>query len=66
MSLVEQLLTTRTPLELAKELAATAKDNAALSERVARLETELFWLKVPTQDDERDYQIKAGPAPAVE
>jgi hypothetical protein len=49
MSLVDQLLATRTPLELAKELAATAKDNAALCERVARLETELFWLKVPQE-----------------
>ena len=36
MSLVDQLLTTRTPLELAKELAATAKDNAALLFRSRR------------------------------
>lgn len=43
--LVEHLLDTRTPMEMAKELAATARDNALLRERVARLECELFWLK---------------------
>lgn len=43
--LVEHLLAERTPLELAKELAQQAKENAALRERVARLEVELFWLK---------------------
>lgn len=32
---------------LAKDLAQQAKENAALRERVARLECELFWLKVP-------------------
>lgn len=47
--LVEHLLAERTPLELAKELAQQAKENAALRERVARLEVELFWLKaMPT------------------
>lgn len=43
--LVEHLLAERTPLELAKELAQQAKENAALRERVARLEMELFWMK---------------------
>jgi cell division protein FtsB len=47
MSLVDQLINTRTSLDLAKELASTAKENAALREQVARLETELFWLKAP-------------------
>lgn len=46
MSLVDFLLQNRTPLELAKELAATAKDNAHLKEKIARLECEVFWLKV--------------------
>jgi len=32
---------------LEKELAQQAKENAALRERVARLECEVFWLKVP-------------------
>lgn len=43
MSLVEFLLDTRTPLELAKELAAMAKRNAALEDEVGQLKTELFW-----------------------
>jgi hypothetical protein len=53
MSLNEMLATW--PRErLEKELAQQAKDNAALRERVARLECELFWLKVPAaQLDER-------------
>jgi|GEM_PF-6547434 len=46
MALVEYLLSSRTPLELAKELAQHAKENAALRDRVGALETELFWLKV--------------------
>lgn len=46
MSLNEMLATW--PRErLEKELAQQAKDNATLRERVARLECELFWLKVP-------------------
>lgn len=46
MSLNEMLMTW--PRErLVKELAGQAKENAALRERVARLECEAFWLKVP-------------------
>ena len=46
MSLHETLMTW--PRErLVKELAQQAKENAALRERQARLECELFWLKVP-------------------
>ena len=45
MSLVDYLFDTRTKLELAKELAATAKDKAALQNRVYLLEHELFWMK---------------------
>lgn len=49
MSLNEMLMTW--PHErLVKELAQQAKDNAALRERAARLECELFWLKVPAAE----------------
>lgn len=54
MSLVDQLMATRTALELAKELAQTAKENAALREKVTRLECELFWLKAVPTIKERD------------
>lgn len=46
MSLVNHLMASRTPLELAKDLAATAKENAALRQRAYELEIELFWLRV--------------------
>ena len=50
MSLNEMLMTW--PRErLVKELAQQAKENAALRERAARLECELFWLKVPMSAD---------------
>ena len=39
------LLDHRTPEELARELAASAKENAALKNRVHALEHELFWMK---------------------
>lgn len=45
MSHTDHLLATRTPLELAKLLAATAKENAALKDRVFALEHEVFWLR---------------------
>ena len=52
--LVDHLLAERTPLDLAKELAQQAKENAALRERVARQDIELFWLKTsPALADER-------------
>lgn len=47
MSLVEHLMTTRTPLALAKELAAEAKKNADLQRRVHELEVQQFWLTRP-------------------
>lgn len=37
--------------ELAKLLAAEAKKNAALEERVVRLEVELFWAKVALEKE---------------
>jgi predicted RecB family nuclease len=45
MSLYDHLLATRTKEALAKELAATAKENASLRDRVDALEHELFWLR---------------------
>lgn len=44
---LNEMLTTWPRERLEKELAQQAKENAALRERVARLESELFWLKVP-------------------
>lgn len=54
MSLVDWLLDKRTKLELAKELAQLAHENAALRNRVDALEHEVFWMKaaerIPTKD----------------
>jgi len=59
--LVDHLLAERTPLELAKELAKTALDNAHLKERVARLECELFWLRAQLAPPEPGvYRIDAA------
>lgn len=44
MTLAEYLLKHRTPVELARELAALAKAHAALKDRVGALEHELFWM----------------------
>ncbi|MFZ3286615.1 MAG: hypothetical protein WA191_07165 [Telluria sp.] len=52
MSLVDFLLEKRTPLELAKELAMTAKENAALRDRVFALENEVFWLRAAERNME--------------
>jgi hypothetical protein len=46
VSLVDWLLQSRTPLELAKELAAKARENAALKDEVGRLKHENFWIQV--------------------
>lgn len=46
MSLVDHLMKERSKLELAKELAQLAKENAALKRASLVLEVELFWLKV--------------------
>lgn len=51
MSLVEHLLDTRTPLELAKMLAAEARDNARLKDQVGHLERELFWMRVEENEE---------------
>lgn len=51
MSLVDHLHQTRTPMELAKELAAKAHENAALKNRVHALEHELFWMHAAERDE---------------
>ncbi len=58
MSLYDHLLQ-KPKEELAKLLAAEAKDNAALKEKVARLEVEIFWMKAR----ERDADESPGGAP---
>ena len=50
MNLTEYLLKTRTPLELACELAAQAKENAALKDRIHALKHELFWMRAVERD----------------
>lgn len=50
MNLIAWLLKSRTPAELAIDLAAHAKENAALRDRVGQLEHELFWTKVRQRD----------------
>lgn len=45
MSLVDWLMDSRSKLELAKELAQTARAKAELENRVFHLEHELFWMK---------------------
>lgn len=52
MSLVEHLLESRSPLELAKELAAMAKENAHLKNRVFELEHEVFWMKATERNQD--------------
>ena len=52
MSLIHHLITTRTPHDLAKELAAMARENAALLDRAGAAETELFWMKVAERNAE--------------
>lgn len=51
MDLVEWLLANRTPLELAKELARTTKENAALKDKIVGLEVEVFWMKVADRNE---------------
>lgn len=51
MSLVACLVANRTPMELAKELASTVKENAQLKDRAYALEIEVFWLKAAERDN---------------
>jgi hypothetical protein len=50
MNLVEYLLKSRTKEELAKELAAHARENAALRDRAGELEHRLFWTEVALRE----------------
>lgn len=59
MSLVDYLHDNRTPMELAKELARTAHENAALRDKLGAAEMELFWMKVA----EREPVAQASAAP---
>lgn len=52
VSLVEHLLESRSKLDLAKELAAAAKENAHLKNEVFRLEHELFWMKATERNQD--------------
>lgn len=51
MGLVEWPLASRTPLDMAKELAKTAKENVTLKDRIVALEIEVFWLKVADRNE---------------
>lgn len=61
MSLVDYLHDNRTPMELAKELARSAHENAALRDKLGAAELELFWMKAA----ERETVTQAIAAPAV-
>lgn len=50
MTLAEYLLKYRTPAELARELAAHARDKAALQNRIHALEHELFWMRAAERE----------------
>ena len=50
MSLVDYLFTNRTPMELAKELARSAHENAALRDKLGAAELELFWMKAAERE----------------
>jgi hypothetical protein len=52
MSLVDHLLASRTPLELAKLAASEAKDNARLRDELSAAKHELFWMKVAELNSE--------------
>ncbi len=45
MSFVDHLLESRTPLELAKLLVQTAKENVALKDQIDALKHQIFWLE---------------------
>jgi hypothetical protein len=52
MSLIDQLMK-REKLDLAKELARTAKENAALRDEIGKRDVELFWMKAAERDESR-------------
>lgn len=50
MSLFDFLMQHRDKHELAKELAALARENAALKNRIHELEHEVFWLRAKEKE----------------
>jgi hypothetical protein len=52
-SFVDHLLETRTPLELARMLVQTARENAALRDKVSELQHALFWNNVKQQKESK-------------
>jgi len=52
MSLIDHLMK-REKLDLAKELARTAKENAALRDEIGKRDVELFWMKAAERDENR-------------
>jgi hypothetical protein len=52
MSLYAWLLDNKTREQLARELVALAKENAALMDRAGAAETELFWMRVAERNKE--------------
>jgi hypothetical protein len=66
MGLVEHLMQSRTPLELAKELAHTVKENADLKRQIVALQVEVFWLRTKENDtDGTNLPIPPQPANAA-
>lgn len=55
MSLYNWLMQERTKEQLAKELAQTAKDKAALQNEVFLLQHELFWMKATKENRDEHY-----------
>jgi hypothetical protein len=49
MSLIDHLMK-REKLDLAKELAKTARENATLRDEIGKRDVELFWMKVAERD----------------
>ncbi len=49
MSLIDHLMK-REKLDLAKELARTARENAVLRDEIGKRDVELFWMKAAERD----------------
>jgi hypothetical protein len=61
MSLIDHLMK-REKLDLAKELARTARENAVLRDEIGKRDVELFWMKVAERDAPVEQQTEATPA----
>ncbi len=51
MSFVSHLYHTKTKMELAELLVATAKENAVLKDKVSELEHRIFWTQVKQEKE---------------